>query len=116
MEHTEFEKGQVLSLVDAVEYIPGSIVTKSILRKDTGYITISSFDTGETWQTKSSPFDNLIQIIDGRAEVFIDEKSNQLEAGQAIIIPAHAANSLMANTRFKMLSTLIKSGYEDIHL
>jgi len=112
------ELGPYLShqLVDVVDYVPGSIVIKSILIKKTGTVSISSFDTGEVLAAKISPFDNLIQVIEGVAEVIIDEKSTHLESGQIMIIPAHSTNKVKANERFKMISTIIKSGYEDVSL
>ena len=99
-----------------VDYVPRSIVIKSILRKKTGTVNVSSFDAGEVLAAKISPFDNMVQVIDGVAEVIIDEKSTQLETGQILIIPAHSTNKMKANERFKMLSTIIKSGYEDVTL
>ncbi len=116
MENTELAPSKPHQLVDVVDYALGSVVIKSILRKKTGTVTVSSFDTGEALLAKSSPFDNLIQIIDGEAEIIIDEESNTVETGQVIVIPAHAKNRIKANTRFKMLSTVVKSGYEDISL
>jgi mannose-6-phosphate isomerase-like protein (cupin superfamily) len=71
-----------------------------------------AFDTGRTLSTKVSPFDTFIQIIDGRAKIVIERVSNYLEKGQSIIIPAHRTYIIEANERFKMISTIIKSGYE----
>ena len=71
-----------------------------------------SFDSGEGLTEKISPFDTFIQIIEGRAEVVIDKKASTLESGQGIIIPAHSSNFIKPNGRFKMISTIIKSGYE----
>lgn len=116
MENTELETSLAYQLVDVVDYVPRSIVIKSILRKKTGTVNVSSFDAGEVLAAKISPFDNMVQVIDGVAEVIIDEKSTQLETGQVIIIPAHSTNKMKANERFKMLSTIIKSGYEDVTL
>lgn len=116
MENSEFEKTSIYRLLDMVDYVEGEIVVKSIMNKKTGTVTLSAFDMGQGLQSKSSPFDCLIQILDGEAEIVIDDKSNKIEAGQAIIIPAHVKNRVKANTRFKMLSTIIKSGYEDISL
>ncbi len=62
---------------------------------------------------KVSPFDTFIQVIDGKAEILIDDKSNQLNTGDSIIMPAHTKNTIKANVRFIMISTIIKSGYED---
>ena len=72
-----------------------------------------AIDTGEALTEKSSPFDTFIQVIEGVAEVIINDISNTLLTGQAIIIPAHATNTVRANERFKMISTIIKSGYEE---
>jgi len=116
MENSGFEKTSIHRLIDLVDYVTGSVVVKSIMNKKTGTVTMSAFDIGEGLQSKSSPFDCLIQIIDGEAEIVIDDISSKIEAGQVIIIPAHVKNRVKANTRFKMLSTIIKSGYEDISL
>lgn len=72
-----------------------------------------AIDEGETFDVKISPFDAFIQIIDGKAEIVINENSYLIETGQSIIIPAHASNVFIANKRFKMISTVIKSGYEE---
>jgi quercetin dioxygenase-like cupin family protein len=116
MENTELGKSQIFKIVDILEYIPHSVVTKSIIKKITGNISIICFDIGEVLTGKTSPFDSFIQIIDGEAEIIIDDISYLLETGQYIIIPAHSSNSIKANIRFKMLSTVIKSGYEEVRL
>jgi quercetin dioxygenase-like cupin family protein len=112
METYEAEKAKALVIVEIIEYVPNSVVFKTIIKKSTGNISAVSFDSGETLNEKTSPFDTFVQIIDGKAEVIIDGISNLLSTGQSIIIPAHAANSVKANERFKMISTMIKSGYE----
>jgi quercetin dioxygenase-like cupin family protein len=112
--HTpEIEKSKAHILIEIIEYVPNSVVTKNMIRKTTGNISVVAIDTGEVLAEKISPFDTFIQIIDGKAEVVIDGKSNMIQIGQAIIIPAHASNSVRANERFKMISTIIKSGYEE---
>lgn len=113
MEPAEFEKSKVFIIVEILEYVPNSVVIKTIIRKTTGNVSAVSFDSGESLTGKVSPFDTFIQIIEGRAEVVIDDQSNMLDAGQSIIIPAHSRNTIKANVRFKMLSTIIKSGYEE---
>lgn len=113
MDTTELEKGKAHIIVEIIEYIPNAIVSKTIIRKITGNITASSFDAGEELAEKISPFDNYIQIIDGIAEITIDKKKHRLKLGEGIIIPAHASHILNANEQFKMISTVIKSGYED---
>jgi quercetin dioxygenase-like cupin family protein len=116
MENIIIKKATAFHVVDVLEYQPQSIVIKSILRKTTGQISGLSFDTGEVLVRKISPFDIFLQVIEGNAEIIIDDKSNHLGMGQSIIVPAHSNNIIKAPARFKMLSTIIKSGYEDISL
>jgi quercetin dioxygenase-like cupin family protein len=71
-----------------------------------------SFDSGEGLTEKISPFDSFAQIIEGKAEIVINKNPNYLESGQGIIIPAHTPNFIRPNGRFKMILTVIKSGYE----
>lgn len=112
MDNLELEKSKAYITVEIIEYIPNSVVSKTIIKKSTGNIAVVSFDTGEMLTEKITPFDTFIQIIDGNAEIIIDGVSNFLNTGQSIIIPAHISNSVRANERFKMISTIIKSGYE----
>ena len=114
MENTDFSKSKAFRVAEVVGYLPNSVVIKTIIKKITGNVSAVSFDSGELLCGKTLPFETFIQIIEGNAEVVIDDKSNLLEAGQSIIIPAHSRNTIKANERFKMLSTLIKSGYEEV--
>lgn len=113
MKNYEFEKSKAFIIVEIIEYVPNSVVIKTIIRKTTGNVSAVSFDTGEALTGKISPYDTFIQVIDGKAEIVIDDKPNLLETGQSIIIPANCRNTIKANVRFKMLSTTIKSGYEN---
>lgn len=108
----EIEKATTHITLEIIEYELNSVVSKTIIKKSTGNISVMSFDTGEGLNEKISPFDTFAQIIDGEAEIIIDENSNLLKTGESIIIPAHASNSIKANQRFKMIMTVIKSGYE----
>lgn len=101
-------------VVEIVEYVPHSVVIKTIIRKTTGNVTVSSIDTGEDLAGKISPFDTFIQVIDGTAKVILDDRSHILETGQAIIIPAHSPNIIKSDVRFKIISTVIKSGYDEV--
>jgi len=112
MKLTELEKSKRHITVEIIEYIPNSVVIQTILNKPTGSISVLSFDSGEGLPEKTSPFDAYAQIIDGQAEIVIDHESFILHSGQSIIIPAHRSNYIKANKRFKMISTIIKSGYE----
>lgn len=107
----EQEKSKLFIIVEIIEYIPNSVVIKSIIRKTTGNVSAVSFDMGEALNSKTSPYDTFIQVIEGKAEIVIDDKTNQLSVGQSIIIPANSISTIKANERFKMLSTIIKSAY-----
>jgi len=110
---TEIEKSKVHIIVEIIEYVPHAVVSKTIIKKTTGNVTVTSFDTGEELAEKTSPFDSFVQIIDGTAEVVINEKNYLLRTGDGIVIPAHAPHCFNANEQFKMIATVIKSGYED---
>jgi quercetin dioxygenase-like cupin family protein len=109
----ELEKSKVNIIVELIEYVPNSVLSKTILKKITGNITVTSFDEGEELAEKTSPFDSYIQVIDGNAEVIIDNKKFNLKLGEGIVIPAHSTYCFNANEQFKMISTVIKSGYEE---
>jgi quercetin dioxygenase-like cupin family protein len=109
LETPEFEKSKAFIVVEILEYISHSVVIKTIIRKTSGNASAVSVDSGEALTEKISPFDTFIQVIDGKAEIVINGQSNLLETGQSIIIPAHTANTIKANVRFKMISTIIKS-------
>lgn len=106
------DKAEAQIIVELIEYIPNSVLSKTIMKKTTGNVSVVSFDSGEALTEKTSPFDTFIQIIEGRAEIIIDKKTNALECGQGIIIPSHSSHVVKANGRFKMTQTVIKSGYE----
>jgi len=112
VESAELEKSTAHIIVEIIEYMTNSVVIKTIIKKSTGNISIMSFDSGEGLTEKTSPFDTFAQIIEGKAQIVIDSKSHLLESGQGIIIPAHSPNYIKPNGRFKMISTVIKSGYE----
>jgi quercetin dioxygenase-like cupin family protein len=111
MDTKEIEKSKVLITVEIIEYIPSSVVIKTILKKSTGNICVMSFDSGEGLTEKTTPFDTFAQIIDGKAEIVIEGVSHVLLTGQSIVIPAHAPSYIRPNERFKMIQTVIKSGY-----
>ncbi|MCH8496445.1 MAG: cupin domain-containing protein [Balneolales bacterium] len=112
----ELEKAKTHIVVEIIEYIPNSVVIKTIIKKSTGNISAVSFDSGEALSEKISPFDTFIQIIDGEAVVVIENNSHKLVVGESIIIPAHTRNIIEAKVRFKMLSTIIKSGYDEVSI
>lgn len=108
----EIEKGKAHIIVELIEYEHDAVVSKSIMKKTTGAVNAMSFASGEGLNEKTSPFDTFAQIIDGSANIVIDGTATMLLTGQGIIIPAHSASSIKPNGRFKILLTVIKSGYE----
>ena len=116
MKSEEIEKGKHFIVVEIIEYLPNSVVSKTIIKKTTGTVSVVSVDSGEAMAERISPFDTFIQVIDGKSEVIINGESTTLGVGQGVVIPAHATSSIVANERFKMISTLIKSGYESLEV
>lgn len=110
---SDIEAGVAHIIVEIIEYVPNSVVTRTILNKTTGNVTVMSVDAGECLMEKISPFDMFVQVIDGKAEIVIEGTSHLLATGQGMTIPAHKSNSIHANERFKMIMTLIKSGYDN---
>ena len=109
----QIEKSKVHIIVEIIEYVQNAVISKTIIKKTTGNVTVTSFDEGEELAEKTSPFDNYIQIIDGTAEVIINEKKYKLRLGEGIIIPAHVSHCFNAREQFKMICTIIKSAWED---
>ena len=109
----ELEKSKAHIIVEITEYVPNAVVSKTIIKKATGNVTVSSFDEGEELAEKMAPYDIYIQIIHGNAELEIDGVKHRLKLGDGIVIPAHTKHCFYANEQFKMISTIIKSGYED---
>ncbi len=100
------EAGNLAGLVD---YQADAIVSKEIIRKDKGTVTLFAFDKGQGLSEHTAPFDALVYIIDGRAEIKIAGKAHNLKAGKAIIMPANKPHALKAVERFKMLLIMIKA-------
>lgn len=104
--------GKALNFKNLVEYSPSSIVSRSIIDDKVGRITLFAFDKGEKLSPHSTPYDALIQIIEGTGEIVIADNAYQVNEGEFIILPKNIMHSVNANQRFKMLLTLIKSGAE----
>jgi quercetin dioxygenase-like cupin family protein len=108
METKEFEKGKAFDFVKSVEYSEGAIVSKNVLKNDAGNVSLFAFDKGEGLSEHTAPFNAMVQVIDGNADVIIDGKHNPLKAGESIIMPANIPHALMASEKFKMILTMIK--------
>ena len=107
MDNSEVEKAKALIIAEMIEYVPNSVVIKTIIKKSTGNISAVSVDSGEALAENSIPFDAFVQIIDGKAEIIIDGVSNFLDTGESIIIPANTLNLVRGKERFKMISNIV---------
>ena len=102
-------KAKTLKVEDLIEYQEGAVVSREIIRKGTGTVTIFAFDKGEGLSEHTAPFDAMVQVIDGKAEITISGNKNILEKGDMIIMPANEPHALNAVGRFKMVLTMIRS-------
>ena len=97
------------SLIGLVDYQNGSVVSKEVIRKDKGTLTLFAFDKGQGLSEHTAPFAAFVYILDGETEISIAAKAHNLKAGEAIIMPANKPHSLKAIERFKMLLVMIKA-------
>jgi len=109
MSSNEFEKSKVFTFAGSVEYADGAIVSKTVLKRETGNISLFAFAKGEALSEHTAPFDALLQVVDGKGEIVIGGKSFMLDSGQSIIMPANIPHSVRAVEKFKMVLTMIKS-------
>jgi quercetin dioxygenase-like cupin family protein len=101
--------GKVEDIVSLVDYQAGSVVSRTIIDKPAGTLTLFAFDAGQGLSEHTAPFDALVYLLDGKAEVTISGKSLQLKQGEMVIMPANQPHALKALRRFKMLLVMIKS-------
>lgn len=107
-ENKNFPMGEKFSFSDSVEYAEGSIVSKILIRNDKGNITLFAFDKDEFLSEHTTPFDALLQVIDGQADIVIAGQSHILEAGESIVMPKDIPHAVIAKEKFKMILTMIK--------
>ncbi|KAF0218616.1 MAG: hypothetical protein FD174_2709 [Geobacteraceae bacterium] len=107
------EKGgiaaQVLTMTDLIGYQDGSVVSRTLIDKKVGTITLFAFDEGQGLSEHTAPFDAFVQVVDGEAEITISGTEYALHAGQMIIMPANHPHAVKAAKRFKMLLVMIRS-------
>ena len=104
----ELPVAEPVRLLDLVAYQEGAVVSRTLLKRPTGTVTMFAFDQGQGLSEHTAPFDALVQILEGEAEVRISGQPFHLKAGDAIIMPADAPHALKALSRFKMLLTMIR--------
>lgn len=100
--------GKLQRLIELVEYAPDSIVSKAILDKPAGTITLFAFDQGQKLSEHTAPYDAVVQILDGKARLTIGGEDVEAVAGQIIIMPANVPHAVYADEKFKMLLTMIR--------
>jgi quercetin dioxygenase-like cupin family protein len=102
-------KSQVLKLADLVSYQEGSVVSRQITKAEAGNVTLFAFDAGQELSEHTAPFDALVELIDGEAEISISGQPYTLTAGDAIVMPANLPHAVKGTRRFKMLLTMIRA-------
>lgn len=105
----KFEPARAARLAALVDYQSGSIVSREILKGATGKVTLFAFDAGEGLSEHTSPFNALVEIVEGEAEITISGQPHRVTAGELILMPAQQPHALTAVKRFKMVLTMIRS-------
>ncbi len=100
---------KILELDKFVEYNDGAVVSKTLIKKGAGTVTLFAFDKDQALSTHSAPFDALVQVLDGEVEIEISGTKHNLNRGQSIIMPANEPHGLKATSKFKMMLVMIKS-------
>ena len=100
---------QVAEAPEIVQYQDGAVVSREIVKKPTGTVTIFAFDEGQGLSEHTAPFDALVQVLEGEVEITISGKPHRLQGGELILMPANQPHALKAVKRFKMLLTMIRS-------
>ena len=100
---------KVMELNDLVEYQQGNVVSRTLVTKNTGTITLFAFDDGQGLSEHTTPYDAMVYILDGSAQIIISKNKFHLKSGQMIIMPANEPHALNAIERFKMMLIMIKS-------
>jgi quercetin dioxygenase-like cupin family protein len=98
------------ALADLVQYQDGAVVSQTLVKAETGTVTVFAFDAGEGLSEHTAPFDALLLIVDGRATVTIGDAEHTLVAGEIVRLPANIPHALRAVERFKMLLTMVREG------
>jgi len=109
MQEKSVKKAKVMKIESLVDYQEGAVVSRTLVDKKAGTITVFAFDEGQGLSEHVAPYDALVTLLDGEAEVVISGKTLQVNAGEMVILPAHALHALKAAKKFKMLLTMIRA-------
>ena len=101
--------GNVVNMAELVAYQDGSVVSRTIAKKDSGTITVFAFDQGQGLSEHTAPFDAMVHVLDGEAEITISGEPHGVSAGEMIVMPANEPHALSAVERFKMVLVMLKS-------
>lgn len=102
------EQARVVELAGLVEYQEGAVVSRTLVKRETGTVTLFAFDAGQALSEHTAPFDALVHVLEGEAEVILGGTPHRLDAGQAILMPAHLPHAVRAPHRLKMLLVMVR--------
>src|SRR5579864_6316090 len=105
----EMPIAEVVRLIDLVDYQEGSVVSRTVVNRAKGTVTLFAFDEGEGISEHTAPFDAIAHVLEGESEITVSGKSLRTTAGEAVLLPANQPHSLKALNKFKMLLTMIRS-------
>lgn len=106
---TLLPKAEAVTLVDLVDYAPGAVVSRTMAGNDAGTVTLFAFDAGQELSEHSAPFDALVHVLDGRAELIIGGEAVSTGPGQLVVMPADVPHAVKAPERFKMLLVMLRA-------
>jgi quercetin dioxygenase-like cupin family protein len=109
MKNKKKQEPQATRLSELIDYQQGSVVSRTIIDKETGTVTLFAFDEGQGLSEHTAPYDAMVQVLEGEAKITISGKPNILKQGYTTIMPANEPHAVSAVTKFKMLLTMIRS-------
>ena len=107
-EQTGLPPGEPVELAALVTYQTGSIVSRTLIKKNAGTVTVFAFDAGQALSEHTAPFDAIVQVLDGEVELVIGGKKVPARAGQTVLLPANVSHAVNATAKFKMLLTMVR--------
>ena len=103
------DQPEVSRVVDLVAYQDGTVVSRIVVKRETGNVTLFAFDVDQELSEHTAPYDALVQVLDGEAAITVAGRPYRVRAGEMLLLPAHQPHALKAVSRFKMLRTMIRS-------
>jgi len=107
--NTDFDVAKTANMASLVDYATDAVVSKTLIKKETGTVSLFAFDKGQGLSEHTAPFNAMVNVIDGEAIIIIDKVKHLVKAGEFIIMPANITHALDASERFKMILTMIKN-------